>query len=62
MLIEHGQIDEIGTIKLHGRGFMCWVPNCEHKGKKGIITVDESAEAEVWLCEKHWEEAKAAGQ
>jgi len=49
-------------ITLKNRGFMCAVPGCNNPGQKCTIDVDNSAEADVYLCEKHFAEARAYGQ
>jgi len=39
----------------------CWAPKCKNKGQPFTLSY-ENGEADVILCEKHGEEATAAGQ
>lgn len=41
---------------------ICWAQKCKNHGEVCIISVDDVSEAEVVLCEKHFAQARAAGQ
>jgi hypothetical protein len=54
-------------VTLKQRGFMCSVPGCNKPGLVCTIDCFDSegeweGEASVHLCEKHFDEARSAGQ
>jgi hypothetical protein len=44
------------------RGNTCQFPHCTRRGEECIISSDDQTEAEVILCENHFEVVRSLGQ